>query len=92
MALKFFRTYRHKQFNYTPLYFNQQKEELQERIRRIEREEKGISDEKNYTPGIIKGSFQHLRSLRSKSERNSSVRVIIRAVILLALVYYIFRT
>jgi hypothetical protein len=92
MALRFFRTYEHKKFTYHPLYYNQQKEELQERIKRIEREERGPGDEENYTPGIIKGSFEHLRSLRGKSQRNSSIRVIIIAVILIAIVYYIFGT
>ncbi|MGD2033988.1 MAG: hypothetical protein PVF73_02955 [Bacteroidales bacterium] len=90
MALNFFRTYKNKRFTYHPLYYNQQKEELQERIKRIEGEQKGISDE-NYTPGIIKGSFRHSRLVRSQANRNSSIRVIVIAVILLALVYYIFR-
>lgn len=89
MEFNFFRKYRHKQFNYTPLYYNQQKEELQERIKRIEREERGGGDG-DFSPGIIKGSFQHLRSLRAKSQRRSSVTVIIIAALLLAIVYYIF--
>ncbi|MBA7536432.1 hypothetical protein ES705_28696 [subsurface metagenome] len=91
MALNFFRTYKNKQFNYTPLYYSRQKEELEERIKRIESEEKGIKDE-NYTPGIIKGSFRHIRSLRAKSERGSAIRVIVIALILLVLVYYLFKT
>ena len=89
MELNFFKSPKHKRFTYNPLYYNQQKEELQERVRRIEREQKGIKDG-NFTPGIIKGSFQHSRSLRSKSHKNSSVRVIIIALILLAVVYFIF--
>lgn len=90
MLPKFFRTYKHKQFNYMPLYYNQQKEELEERIRRIESEIQG-KPTGEYKPGIIKGSFKHLHSLRKKSDRFSSLRLILIVIILLALVYYLFR-
>ncbi len=89
MNVGFFKKYKHKKFTYSPLYYNQQKEDLEERIRRIEREENGSGNEDNYFPGNIKGSFQHLRSLRSKSQRSSSIRIIIIAAILIAIVYII---
>ena len=88
MNVSFFKRYKHKKFTYTPLYYNEQKEDLQDRIRRIEREENGTRD--NYSPGNIKGSFQHIRSLRSKSQKSSSIKVIIIAAILLAIVYIVF--
>lgn len=89
MEISFFKIPKHKKFTYNPLYYNQEREELQDRIKRIEREEKSGKND-NYTSGSIKGSFQHLRSLRSRSQRSSSVRVIIIALILLAVVYFIF--
>jgi len=90
MNISFFRSYKHKKFTYNPLYYNEQKENLEERIRKIEREVNGSGNEHNYYPGNIKGSFQHLRSLRSKSQRSSSIRIIIIAAILIAIVYIIF--
>ena len=90
MLPKFFRTYKHKQFNYIPLYYNQQKEELEERVKNIENELKGKSSGE-YKRGIVKGSFKHMRSMRKRTDRVSSVRLIIIVILLLALVYYLFR-
>jgi hypothetical protein len=90
MLPKFFRTYKHKQFNYMPLYYNQQKEELEERVRRIENELQG-KPTGEYKPGIIKGSFKHLHSMRKKSNRVSSVRLIVIILVLIALVYYLLK-
>jgi hypothetical protein len=90
MLPKFFRTYKNKQFNYMPLYYNQQKEEMEERVRRIESELQGKSTGQ-YKPGIIKGSFKHLHSMRKRSNRVSSFRLILIITILLALAYFLFK-
>jgi hypothetical protein len=90
MLPKFFRTYKNKQFNYMPLYYNKQREELEERVRRIESEIQGKSTGE-YRPSIIKGSFKHLHSMRKKSNRVSSFRLILIIAILLALVYFLFK-
>lgn len=90
MLPKFFRTYKNKEFNYIPLYYNQQKEELNERKKRIEREVKG-GGEMKFQPGIIRGSFRNVRSIRRKAERGSALRVFVIVVLLLALVVYLFR-
>ena len=50
----FFRTQKPKQFNYVPRYYDEQKEQLDERIRDIERE-MGVKDGKTYRPTIRKG-------------------------------------
>lgn len=72
-----------------PLYYNQQKEELQERVKRIENEvNSGIKAE--YKPGIIRGSFRNVRSIREKADRGSALRIIIIVMLLLGLVYYFF--
>jgi hypothetical protein len=73
-----------------PLYYNQQKEELEERIRRIENELEG-KPKGEYKPSIIKGSFKHLHSMRKKSNRVSSFRLVVIILILLALVYYLLK-
>ncbi len=90
MLPKFFRTYKNKQFTYTPLYYDRQKEEMEERVKRIERELNG-ENAGEYQPGIIKGSFRHLQSMRKNTNRVSSLRLIIIIMILLAIVFYIFR-
>ncbi len=90
MLPKFFRTYKHKQFNYIPLYYNQQKEELEERIKRIESELQGKSTG-TYKPGIARGSFKKFHSTRRRSSRDSTFRLVIIVMILIALAYYLFK-
>ena len=89
MLPKFFRTYKNKQFNYIPMYYNPQKEELEERKRRIELEVKGEST-KPYQPGIIRGSFRNVGHMRAKAEKASALRVLVIVVLLSVLVYYLF--
>jgi hypothetical protein len=89
MLPKFFRTYQHKQFNYIPRYYDRQKEELQERIKRIQQEGSGELTE-NYKPSIIRGSFRHASAYRTKANRASSLRTIVIILILLALVLFLF--
>ena len=90
MLPKFFRTYKNKQFNYIPLYYNRQKEELEERIKRIENELQG-GKTGDFKPGIIKGSFKRLHSIREQSNRASSFRLILIIMFLLALAYYLLK-
>ena len=90
MLPNFFRTRKNKQFNYMPFYYNQQKEELEERVRRIESELQGKSAGV-FKPSIVKGSFRNLHSTRKRSNRDSSFRLIIIVIILFALAYYLFK-
>jgi hypothetical protein len=90
MLPKFFRTYKHKVFHYIPIYYNQQKEELEERIKRIESDLKG-EPSGDYKPSRIKGAFKNIRSERKRADRVSSVRLIIIIFILLAIAYYLFK-
>ena len=86
----FFRTYKNKQFNYIPVYYDQQKEELQERIRKIEAEAKGDKTDEEFNRSIIKGSFRHMSAYRTKGNRASSLRIVIIIAILLAFVFFLF--
>jgi hypothetical protein len=89
MLPKLFRTYKHKQFNYIPRFYNRQKEELEERIRRIQQEETGeLSGE--YKKSIIRGSFRHASAYRTKSNRSSALRTLLIIFILMALVFFLF--
>lgn len=86
----FFKTPKHRQFNYRPIYYNQQKEELQERIRQIE-QEMGVNkpEGSNYVPGIKKGQMKgHFRDTR-RVKRQSNVRLLVILLALFALAYYL---
>jgi len=86
----FFRTTKPRRFRYTPLYYDEKKEELKERIRRIE-SEMGMEHEKTYTPGIVKG--QMLRSFgknRRRYEKQSNIRLIIIIAFLLLASWLLF--
>ncbi len=85
-----FKTPRHRQFNYRPLYYNQQKEELQERIRKIE-QEMGVKkpDESGYRTGIQRGQMRgHFRDTK-RLKKQSNVRLLIILLALFALAYYL---
>jgi len=88
---RFFRSYKPRQFNYIPVYYNRQKEELKERIRRIKEEESGEREkEGEYRKSIIRGSFKHVSAYRAKANRASSLRTVLIILILLAFVLFLF--
>jgi hypothetical protein len=85
-----------KKFHITPRFYDPDKEEREERERRI-REELGISEEKEddgkpYRPNI-KGQFRITQGGRSKSTENvrraSNIRLIV-LIVILVLIFYLF--
>ena len=96
MIGKFFHTPRAKQFNITPRFYDPDKEEREERERRI-KEELGIVDEKvddgkPYRPNI-RGQFRAAGGWQAKSSekarKTSNTRLII-LILILCLVFYLF--
>ena len=87
--LQIFRTRKNRQFNYTPRFYNKQKEELQARIRQIENEVHGTG-EGNYSGSSIKGSFRQVHQKRTRQSRNSLLRILIILIILLLIVYFLY--
>ena len=81
----------HKQFNYSPRYWDPEKEEREDRIRRI-RHEMGIeipSDPNRTT--IKRGSFrQASQKTKVKATRSSNIRLVIILAVLLLLAYLLF--
>jgi len=81
----------HKQFNYSPRYWDPEKEEREERIRRI-KQEMGIdmpSDPNRTT--IRRGSFrQAAQKTKVKATRSSNIRLLIILAVLLLLAYLLF--
>ena len=89
MLPKFFRTYKTRQFTFTPRFYNQQKEELEERIKQVEREIQG-GNSGGYSGNLIKGSFRSASKRRTTANRNSLLRIVVILAILFLLVYLLF--
>lgn len=96
MIGNFFHTPATKQFNFKPRFYDPDKEEHEDRERRI-KEELGIDDEKkednkNFKPRI-KGQFRNPDAWQSKSSapaRNAQNKRLIWLFIILALIFYLF--
>ncbi|RPI44666.1 MAG: hypothetical protein EHM46_02590 [Bacteroidetes bacterium] len=84
----FFKLQKPKRFNYSPLYWDPEKEEREERIRRIS-QEMGIDLPSN--PGrttITRGSFrQASKKTRVRATRSSNIRLLVILAILFLLAY-----
>lgn len=97
MNISFFKTPKNKKFNYTPIYYNEAKEEQKERERRI-REEMGIAtdEDKNNTNfeyrirGMMHRGIKSNFEVTRKARRTSNLRVILILIALLALFYYLY--
>jgi hypothetical protein len=81
----------HKQFNYSPRYWDPEKEEREERIRQI-KQEMGVevpSDPNRST--IRRGSFRQVRqTAKVKANRSSNIRLVVILAVLLMLAYLLF--
>lgn len=96
MIGRFFHTPGAKKFHITPRFYDPDKEEREERERRI-KEELGIVDDRKddgrpYRPNI-KGQFRRAQEGLSKSSaearRSSNTRLII-LILILTLIFYLF--
>lgn len=90
MALfSFFRSERPKQFNFTPRYYDERKEALQERIKNIEIE-MGVRKDDGARRRLQKGALQEHFTKKRTAERKSSLRLVFITALLLAVFYYLF--
>lgn len=96
MIGKFFHTPNSKQFNFRPRYYNPEKEELDDRVKKI-KEEMGIVEEKvdSGKPfhAMIKGQFRNPDGWAAKSSgdaRKAQNKRLIWLVLILVLVFYLF--
>ena len=98
MALRFglFKTPKHKVFSYKPLYWDPEKEDLNERIKRAQAEagiiEASDNPQSTHTHSMIRGSFQKAVYENKRHAGNQKfMRVIIIlsfAILLVALFYF----
>ena len=89
MKITFFRTGRPKQFNYIPRYWDEQKEESENRRKRIE-QELGINDGTGiYHSTLRKGMMSQKLMQKRKANRGSVLRLLIILAILMMLALYL---
>ncbi len=93
---RFFRIPQHRRFHYEPIYYDERKERLEERIKQIE-QEYSITNGEDYVPTLRKGSFSDHRGSfsnyygrKKKAQRYSTTRLIIIIIFLLFISYYLF--
>ena len=81
----------HKQFNYSPRYWDPEKEEREGRIRQI-KQEMGVEVPSDPNRSTIKrGSFRQVRQkAKVKANRSSNIRLVVILAVLLMLAYVLF--
>jgi hypothetical protein len=91
MALpSFFKINKNKRFNFIPRYYDPRKEDLEERIRSVERE-MGVNEGEAYRPTIRKGQMSnYFNRKKSKAQKQSNIRLIIILLLLFLISYFLF--
>jgi hypothetical protein len=90
MRITLFKIGKPKQFKYIPRFYDQEKEEFEERKREIERE-MGVGKDEVYHHNITKGSIARKIAKNKKRDRNSTIRVLVIVAIIILLFLYILR-
>jgi hypothetical protein len=91
MGIKIFHTPKNKQFNYKPRYWDERKENLENRIEQIKKD-MGYTDnqgDKTYVPNI-KGRIRGSMRRTQEDKQKSNFRLIFIFIILAILAYYFF--
>ena len=86
---RFFRTAEHRRFHYEPVFYDERKEKLKERIKLIE-QEYGIEHGEKHVRSMGKGSISGHYGRRKKAQRYSNMRLIVIIAFLLFISYYLF--
>ncbi len=88
---RFIKLQGHKQFSYSPLYWDPEKEARDERIRQIKKE-MGVKVPSAPNRTMIKrGSFRTAgKKAKVKASRTSNIRLLVMLAILLCFAYLIF--
>ena len=91
MALpSFFKINKNKKFNFIPRYYDPRKEDLEERIRSVERE-MGVKEGEAYRPTIRKGQMtNYFNRKKRKAQKQSNIRLIIILLALFLISYFLF--
>jgi hypothetical protein len=91
MAIRFFHIPKNKKFNYKPRFYDEQKEDLENRIEQIKREmgksDKHVDD--TYIPNI-KGKFRSISRRQGEEKQKSNLRLIFILFLLALIAYFMF--
>jgi len=88
---RFFKTKGPNRFDYQPLYWDPEKEEREERVRRIKAELGQEVDFQRTSSTIKRGSFRQARvGSNRKAGRESNIRLFVIAAALMLLAYLLF--
>ncbi len=85
---RLFKLPEYKKFTYRPLFHDPEKEEREERIRRI-RAETGNNPQSQYTPGIQRGTMKTYFKRNQTVKKQSNIRLILIIFFLLFISYLI---
>ena len=86
----FFRTSEPKKFNYSPMYYDEQKEDLEQRTQQI-KQDMGVEQGDTYAPKIRKGQMGNFyRRKRKQIERRSNMRIFILILFLALAAWLLF--
>ncbi len=91
MAIRFLHTPKNKQFKFKPRYYDEQKEELETRVKQIKKEV-GVSEDdpqKPYISSIRKGEMRGYFKKNVEQKRKSTLRFVIILIVLFAIVYFL---
>lgn len=90
MVLNFFKLPRHRTFSYKPRYYDPIKDEVQERVRLIEQEQR--SEQEGYVPGSsIRGNIKRqLRSSRTEIKKSKSQKLLIRLILIAIIAFVLY--
>ncbi|MFP4621588.1 MAG: hypothetical protein ACLFM7_09770 [Bacteroidales bacterium] len=94
MAIRFFYLPRGRKYNYQPRFYDERKEELERRKRRIDRELGLEEDEANkdvYIPQIRGEMRRHLKVANKKRKRISTSIMLVVLAFLMFLMYMLLR-
>ncbi|NJM16274.1 MAG: hypothetical protein HC896_13670 [Bacteroidales bacterium] len=78
-----FKTPRHRQFNYQPVYYNPVKEELEQRTKKAKGEAGSVKQ--GIQRGQMRGYFHHVAS----QKKQSNIRLVVILLALFLLAYYL---
>lgn len=86
----FFRTHQPKRFNYIPFYYDERKEDLEQRTRQI-KQDLGLEKGDSYVPKIRKGQMGNFYNRKKKQvERRSNIRLFILILFLALAAWFLF--
>jgi hypothetical protein len=86
----FFKTARPRQFHYEPLYYDERKEKMQEKIRKAEQKMAAKVDDGQFKRTIGRGSISARHLGKKKTSKQSTIRLIILFIFLILISYLLF--